>query len=255
MTDTLLEIAKTFGTPCYVYYMDRVRERVDLVRTAFGNRFRIGYAVKCNPNPGVLRRMKRIVDQLDVSSSGEILAALDAGWSPSTLGFTGPGKTRDELQLALGKGVGEVILESVAEAELLNELAEEAHKTQPVLVRIAPSTVPRGFGLNLSGKPTQFGVDENEIDSTLKTIMGLRGLDLHGFHILLWHTVSSGRRYRGELQGIHRDLPADMSHPRPFATEAHLRLRHRNTILRQRRCRGSARCRRDDQPGPGHIEE
>ena len=183
MRDVLLTVARDFGTPCYVYFMDQVRERVERARLAFGNRFRISYAVKSNPNPFILRRMMALVDLLDVSSAGEVLRALETGWDPAKLSFTGPGKTEAELQTAVDVGVGEVIVESVDEAQLLNRIAGRAGGRQGVIVRIAPSRVPRGFGLNMSGKPTQFGIDEEEVDSAVRAIRSLSHLRLCGFHI------------------------------------------------------------------------
>lgn len=179
----LRTVARDFGTPCYVYFMDQVRERVERVRSAFGNRFRISYAVKSNPNPFILRKLRGVVDMLDVSSGGEVVRALAAEWDAATLSFTGPGKTPAELQISVDAGVGEIIVESVDEAELLNRVAGMAGKRQRVVVRIAPGRVPRGFGLNMSGKPSQFGIDEEEIDPAVRAVQGLSHLDLCGFHI------------------------------------------------------------------------
>ena len=182
-TEVLGAIARDFGTPCFVYFMDEVRARVAAVRSAFGNRFRISYAVKSNPNPAVLRRMRGLVDLLDVSSAGEVALAVTAGWSPRDLSFTGPGKTCAELQVAVEAGVGEVILESIDEAEQLNSIAAGLSQRQAVLIRIAPSRLPRGFGVNMSGKPSQFGVDEEVVDAAVKAVVSLPHLELAGFHI------------------------------------------------------------------------
>ncbi len=183
LKEALCKIAGDFGTPCYVYFMDQVRERVESVRSAFGNRFRVSYAVKSNPNPGILRRLRGLVDSLDVSSAGEASHAVGSGWEPIKLGFTGPGKTQDELRTAVDLGVGEVIVESRDEAALLNGIAGQARRRQRIAVRISPRRVPRGFGLNMSGKPSQFGIDEEDIDPAVSAIRSLPHLDLCGFHI------------------------------------------------------------------------
>lgn len=181
--EALAEVARDFGTPCYVYFMDEVRASVERLRSAFGQRFRISYAVKCNPNLLLLRKLRDVVDMLDVSSAGEIDRSSQAGWPASELGFTGPGKSEAELQVSVDNGVGEIILESVDEAEALNRIAARAGRRQRVLVRLGPARVPRGFGLNMSGKPSQFGIDEEEIDAALETIRGLTHVDLCGFHV------------------------------------------------------------------------
>ena len=181
--DVLPTVGRDFGTPCYVYVMDLVRTQVAHVRSAFGNRFRIRYAVKSNPNLTLLRRLKGVVDSVDVSSGGEVTRALEAGWDALQIGFTGPGKSEPELLQSIDIGLGEVVVESVEEAELLNRLAARRDRRQRVVVRIAPSRMPRGFGVSMSGKPTQFGIDEEDIDAALHAITGLQHLSVCGLHI------------------------------------------------------------------------
>ena len=181
--DVLPTVAHDFGTPCYVYVMDLVRTRVAHVRSAFGNRFRIRYAVKSNPNLALLRRLQGVVDSVDVSSGGEVMHALQAGWGAPQIGFTGPGKSEPELLRSVDLALGEVVVESVEEAELLNRFAARRDRRQPVVVRIAPTRMPRGFGVNMSGKPTQFGIDEEDIDAALHAITSLPHLSLCGLHI------------------------------------------------------------------------
>lgn len=183
LNDILNRVARDFGTPCFVYFMDRVRERVQAVRATFGDRFRIGYAVKSNPNPGLLRRMRELVDTLDVSSAGEVRRAVESGWEARKLGFTGPAKTEDELRTAVEAGVGEVVVESQDEAELLNRIVGQLRTRQRILIRISPRSVPRGFGVNMSGRSTQFGIDEEDLDVAVEAIRRLPHLDLCGFHI------------------------------------------------------------------------
>ncbi|MGH3056080.1 MAG: type III PLP-dependent enzyme, partial [Gaiellaceae bacterium] len=182
MNEVLRAVAREFGTPCYVYFLDQVRARVAAVRAAFGDRFHLSYAVKSNPNPGLLRRLHGVVDSVDVSSGGEVVRALDCGWAAETLGFTGPGKTATELRTAVAHGIGEVIVESVDEATLLDRIAGQAARRQRILIRIAARTVPRGFGVNMSGKPSQFGIDEEELDPAVEAIQRLPHLELCGFH-------------------------------------------------------------------------
>jgi diaminopimelate decarboxylase len=126
--------------------------------------------------------MRQHVDYLDVSSSGELAAGLQVGWAPELISFTGPAKQQADLAFAAGAGIGEVVLESLREARLLNAVAASQGRTQKVLIRIAPSHVPKGFGSNMSGKATQFGIDEEELSATLDEIKRLSHLRVAGFH-------------------------------------------------------------------------
>lgn len=183
VNDTLQAIANEHGTPCFVYFFDQVIDRIRSLREAFGGRFEISYAVKSNPNRALLQRIQQHVNRLDISSGGELRKAVDLGWPPQRISFTGPGKRLAELQAAIEHRIGEVIVESAEEAVSLDELAGSQGVKQAILVRIAPKRLPRGFGVNMAGKPTQFGIDEEDLDDALKQIQKLPNLDLAGFHI------------------------------------------------------------------------
>jgi diaminopimelate decarboxylase len=183
MHELLCKIAAEYSTPCFVYDVDHVRQRAAELRRAFGGRFQLSYAVKCNPNPMLLRRMRGIVDLLDISSGGELRTTIDAGWPPALLSFTGPGKRDSELRRAIEQRIGYVIVESVREAETLDRFARQSGIIQPILVRIAPAKVPPGFGSRMAGKPSQFGIDEEDLDAAIPVIRDMRGLDLCGFHV------------------------------------------------------------------------
>lgn len=182
MDALLAQIAADHGTPCFVYFLDQILQRVQTLRAAFDG-FAISYAVKSNPNPAILRRLRGHADRLDISSGGELLTAMDTGWPADLMTFTGPGKRDWELHAAVQHSVGEVVLESVAEAVRLNSIAQQAGKTQRVLIRIAPAKLPPGFGVNMSGKPSQFGIDEEELSPAVAQILALPQLSLCGFHI------------------------------------------------------------------------
>lgn len=183
MNELLIRIAREYDTPCFVYQMDVINQRIEELRTAFGHRFKISYAVKSNPNQVILQRLQTRVDMLDISSSGELIRARQAGWSAQQLSFTGPGKRDSELQLAVNQQLGQIVIESVAEAQRLNTIAQQAGIIQSVLVRISPLKIPPGFGINMAGKPNQFGIDEEDLDSALEIIKKLPFIRVGGFHI------------------------------------------------------------------------
>ena len=183
MNELLIRVAGDYGTPCFVYQMDVINQRIADLRTAFGNRFKISYAVKSNPNPVILQRLQDRVDMLDISSNGELIRARQAGWYAQQISFTGPGKQDSELQLAVNQQIGQIVVESVAEAQRLNTIAQQAGIKQPILVRISPLKIPPGFGINMAGKPNQFGIDEEDLDPALEIIKKLPFIRICGFHI------------------------------------------------------------------------
>jgi len=182
MMRALSQVVERSGTPCFVYDFDQVRQRVAALREAFGGRLKISYAVKANPNPAILRRMRGLVVLLDISSAGELRSAINCGWPADLLGFTGPGKREFELTAAVEARIGAIIVESPREAGVINELAGRIGLRQKVLIRIAPAKIPPGFGVSMAGRPCQFGIDEEDLDAALPRIKAMKNLDIEGFH-------------------------------------------------------------------------
>ena len=179
----LLEAAKTFATPLYVYDVDELRQRFDDLRTAFDNRFSVSFAVKSNPNTALLASMRDKIVTFDVSSLAEAERALNAGAPAEKITFSGPAKKKAEIEKAVALGIGELVIESLPEAVHASKTASELGVTQNILVRMNPMNTPRDFGVNMAGKPSQFGIDEEDLENAIATLLALDGLHLKGFHI------------------------------------------------------------------------
>lgn len=179
----LLRVAGDNGTPSYVYFMDGISRTLDELAHHFGERFKISYAVKSNPNLELLRRLAPSVATLDVSSIGELERALDVGCDPADLSFSGPAKRSSELADAIQTGCGEFVCESEWELEELNRLAGEQGIQAQVLLRINPKRAPKKFGVRMAGRPSQFGIDEEDLDPVLSRLGEKVHLVFRGFHI------------------------------------------------------------------------
>lgn len=184
MNNALLKsAAQTYGTPLYVYDADGVRDRIDMLRTLFAGRFEISYAIKANPAVGLLKAIRPSLDRFDASAGFEVLRALEAGMPADRITFSGPAKKRWELELAVDREIGELVLESLDEAIELSALAQERGRRQQCVLRINPIRIPRKFGASMAGTPSQFGVDEEDIADVIPRLVALPGIELEGFHI------------------------------------------------------------------------
>lgn len=179
----LMKAAKEFGTPSYVYLLDRIEERIAEIDAAFGSRFALSYAVKSNPNPQLLRWLHTRIDTLDISSIGEMRLGVQAGWEPKRMSFTGPGKRDAELVEAIEAGLGELVVESVDEAIRADRFAAAAGVKQDILIRIGPNQVPKGFGDQMAGRPSAFGIDYETMHEEVSQILALEHLRVTGLHI------------------------------------------------------------------------
>ena len=104
--ELLSQIAQTHGTPLYVYDLDHIRNRVSDLRIALGGHFKISYAMKANPNRGLIERMRDIVDCIDVSSGGEVAArSMRAGNLTNLASPARPSATRSFSWPSIGRSL------------------------------------------------------------------------------------------------------------------------------------------------------
>ena len=186
MTDIAAKLRRAsavVATPAYVYDVDALVARFDVLKTLFGRHFGVSYAIKANPNIELLRRIRPHIVTFDASSFGEVQRALSAGMPASRITFSGPAKRAVEIERAIALGIGELVLESLTEAEKANTVAAALGRRQPVLIRINPATAAGHFGVNMAGKASQFGIDEEVLDAAIAHVRALPHLELIGFHI------------------------------------------------------------------------
>lgn len=168
-------------TPFYAYDRQMILRRIAEVRAVLPNGVHLHYAVKANPMPALLSCLAPVVDGMDVASGRELLAALDAGCSPSSISFAGPGKREGELRQALAAGVL-LHIESFREVELLARLSAEMALPARVAVRVNPDFELRGAGMRMGGGAQVFGVDLEQLPTLLARI-AQTGLQFEGFHV------------------------------------------------------------------------
>jgi diaminopimelate decarboxylase len=183
-TRAILEkIGRERGTPCYVYFVDRVRAEITRVEQVFKCGFIVSYAIKCNSNLKLLASLRPSLGFLDVSSGGELDRALDAQYLPSQITFSGPAKRLFELKRAVELKSVLMVCESGDEIEQLDKLAMQHGVTVPFLIRINPKVVPAKFGAHMGGQSSQFGIDEETVSFVMDSVPSKKNLVFRGFHI------------------------------------------------------------------------
>jgi diaminopimelate decarboxylase len=161
-----LGLARRFDTPFYVYDLDDVAARCHELRGVLPPGALLYYSLKANPLPVVAAAARQAGARVEVSSEGELAAARAAGFDPSAILYTGPAKNERELAHAFASGVGAFSAESFRDLAKISAAAEHAGTIPRVLLRINPPKSIRA-GLAMTGVPSQFGFDEDEIASSL----------------------------------------------------------------------------------------
>src|SRR5210317_368013 len=133
------EIAAAVGTPVYIYSTATLTRHFRVFDEALaGMDHLICFAVKSNSNIAVLKTLAKLGAGMDVVSGGEYLRAKAAGVPGERIVFSGVGKTRDEMRLALEGGVRQFNVESEPELLALSAVASALGKVAPITVRVNP---------------------------------------------------------------------------------------------------------------------
>ena len=178
-------IADAVGTPVYVYSSATLRRHARVIASAFqGMDCLIAYSVKANGNLGVLRTLAAEGCGADVVSGGELKRARAAGIAPSKIVFSGVGKTREEMVLALEEGIHQFNIESSAELAVLAEVVKATGKTAQVAVRVNPDVAAGGHPNISTGKAgDKFGVPWDEAELAYDQIADTPGVEAVGVDV------------------------------------------------------------------------
>ncbi|MFN0105642.1 MAG: diaminopimelate decarboxylase [Bryobacteraceae bacterium] len=157
----LEEIARSAGTPVYVYSATAIRERYRLYDDAFGEApHEVFYAVKANSNLSVLRLLAAQGAGFDIVSGGELYRVLRAGGAPEKVVFSGVGKSREDVEYALSNGMLGFNCESEAELALIDSIASRMRKTARIAMRVNPHVDAQTHPYISTGlRDHKFGID------------------------------------------------------------------------------------------------
>ena len=176
----LVELAKEFGTPAYVYAENDLRAKAREFTEAFARRtdhFEIVYASKAFPCTAVYRLFAEQGLSCDVASGGELHLALKGGFDPGRIYMHGNNKTEAELRYAVDSGVGTIVADSFDELERLQRIAPDG---QRVMLRVTPGIKPSTHSYIQTGQvDSKFGFGLDEVP---RAIDSLGRLELCGVH-------------------------------------------------------------------------
>ncbi|MDP3085883.1 MAG: alanine racemase [Rubrivivax sp.] len=176
-------LAAAHATPFYLFDADHVRQRIEAVRDALQGQAQVYYAVKANPNLGLLRAVQTVADGADISSAGELVQAQLAGFDAARMSFAGPAKTVGELEAAISAGVGAISVESLREIDDCARIATRLGQRARILVRVNPLLANRAYGLKMGGRAVQFGIEEDALPAAEARIQAqAAALDFRGIH-------------------------------------------------------------------------
>ena len=172
-------------TPFYYYDTELLRETLRAINHEVEKHkgFVVHYAVKANANPKVLNIIAMSGLGADCVSGGEIQASLSCGFSPRKIVYAGVGKSDWEIRLGLKAGIFCFNVESIAELEVINEIAGEMGKTARVAFRINPDVGAHTHSKITTGlAENKFGIAMRDMEDVIEVASHMSHITFVGLH-------------------------------------------------------------------------
>ena len=172
-------------TPFYYYDTELLQQTLDTINEEAGKHagYKVHYAVKANVNPKVLQLIRHAGLGADCVSGGEIKAALDAGFPANEIVYAGVGKGDWEINLGLDADIFCFNVESVAELEIINELAAAKCKTARVAFRVNPDVGAHTHANITTGlAENKFGIALDDLIPTIERAHKMANIEFIGLH-------------------------------------------------------------------------
>ena len=179
------DIVASVGAPFYVYSTATLTRHFQLFDDALaGMDHLVCYAMKAASNQAILQTLAKLGAGMDVVSGGEYARARAAGVPGERIVFSGVGKTRDEMRLALTGGIRQFNVESEPEMAVLSAVATELGVKAPITIRVNPDVDAKTHAKIATGKSeNKFGIPISRAREVYAQAAALQGIDVIGIDV------------------------------------------------------------------------
>src|SRR6056300_461143 len=173
------------GAPFYVYSTATLTRHFQLFDDALaGMDHLVCYAMKAASNQAILQTLAKLGAGMDVVSGGEYARARAAGVPGERIVFSGVGKTRDEMRLALTGGIRQFNVESEPEMAVLSAVATELGVKAPIAIRVNPDVDARTHAKIATGKSeNKFGIPISRAREVYAQAAAMAGIEVVGIDV------------------------------------------------------------------------
>lgn len=172
-------------TPFYYYDMDVLGETLQTIKELIAPHpnYYVHYAIKANANPRIMQTIAQAGLGADCVSGGEVEAAHNAGFAGKDIVFAGVGKSDREIINALNIGIHNFNVESIAELEVINELAHNLGKKAKVCFRINPNVDAHTHAKITTGlNENKFGIAMEDMIPAICEAQKMDSVEYIGLH-------------------------------------------------------------------------
>ena len=211
-----VELCEKYGTPLYVMDENVVRKHCKLYKNSidefYEGRGLVFYASKALCNREMVRIVKSEGLGVDTVSSGELYTALSAGMEPEKICMHGNNKTDDELEFAISKNIGRIVVDNIAELEKINSIAKNKNIKQKVLFRIKPGIDAHTHDFIMTGQidcKFGFALETGEAKEAVLKALKYENLNVAGIHCHIGSQIFESEPFKAAAE-ILVDFIADI---------------------------------------------
>ncbi len=179
-------LTEKYGTPLFIYDTGLMKQRYKVFHNTVKNvRGNIHYAVKANDSINIIKFFGKLGAGADIVSIGEFHKCVAAGITPNKIIFSGVGKDKNEIEIAMRNNILQFNIESEEELYDIYEIASKLKITANICLRINPDIAPNTHKKISTGeKETKFGIDNEDLFSIYEKLHKLNfinpvGLGVH----------------------------------------------------------------------------
>ncbi len=200
----LNNLAKRFGTPCFVYSRTALKDGLQQFSQALKDQpHLICYAVKANPNLAILQTFAQLGAGFDIVSGGELQRVLAAGGDAGKVVFSGVGKTEAEMRMALDAGILCFNIESAPELERLNQVAASIGKTAAVSLRVNPNVDAKTHPYISTGlKKNKFGVAYDDAVTLYRKAQAMSHIRISGMDCHIGSQLTDATPFAAAIEKV-----------------------------------------------------
>jgi diaminopimelate decarboxylase len=197
-------VAEQFGTPLYVYsagtILDHYR-RLDAALAPLDHL--ICYAVKANSNRAILNSLVRAGASFDIVSGGELFRVLAAGGDPAKCTFAGVGKSVDEIEYALERGVHSFNVESEAELNAIERIARATNMRAPIALRVNPDVDPHTHQYISTGShENKFGIALDHVWAVYERAARMSNIEIVGVQMHIGSQITEAKPFASAIEKV-----------------------------------------------------
>lgn len=183
----LVDLAKKYGTPLYVYSEKRLKENVKEILSAFRTfhpKTSLHYAAKCDATLANLQIINEAGSDIEVNSGGELFKALHAGFKGNQIVFNGVAKTVEEIELAIKSEIKSINIDSEFELQRIIKVTKSLKKKANIMIRFVPEVSTGVVKGNETGThESKFGITQDKIIEVYQQCISHQdAVDIKGIH-------------------------------------------------------------------------